>query len=56
MSRDYSREFDEDMEIDLVDLPKPSEIKDILDQYVIGQEQAKKLWLSLFIIIIKELT
>lgn len=35
-------EFDEDMEIDLVDLPKPSEIKDILDQYVIGQEQAKK--------------
>lgn len=35
-------EFDENMEIDLVDLPKPSEIKNILDQYVIGQEQAKK--------------
>ncbi len=35
-------EFDENMEIDLVDLPKPSEIKYILDQYVIGQERAKK--------------
>ncbi len=35
-------EFDENMEIDLVDLPKPNEIKDILDQYVIGQERAKK--------------
>ena len=35
-------EFDENMEIDLIDLPKPNEIKDILDQYVIGQERAKK--------------
>lgn len=35
-------EFDENIEIDLMDLPKPNEIKDILDQYVIGQEQAKK--------------
>ena len=35
-------EFDENMEIDLVDLPKPNEIKYILDQYVIGQERAKK--------------
>ncbi len=35
-------EFDGDTEVDLVDLPKPNEIKDILDQYVIGQEKAKK--------------
>src|SRR5690554_4922470 len=35
-------EFDENIEIDLVDLPKPDEIKYILDQYVIGQERAKK--------------
>ncbi|MGI9357682.1 MAG: ClpX C4-type zinc finger protein, partial [Rhizobiaceae bacterium] len=25
------------------ELPKPHEIKDLLDQYVIGQEQAKKI-------------
>ncbi len=30
------------METEINDLPKPSEIKAILDQYVIGQEQAKK--------------
>ncbi len=35
-------EFDESIDLDLMDLPKPSEIKDILDQYVIGQEKAKK--------------
>ena len=35
-------EFDENIDVDLMDLPKPNEIKDILDQYVIGQEQAKK--------------
>ena len=28
--------------LDLKDIPKPMEIRDILDQYVIGQEQAKK--------------
>lgn len=27
------------------ELPKPKEIKNILDEYVIGQEEAKKLWL-----------
>lgn len=26
-------------------LPKPTEIKEFLDQYVIGQEYAKKSWL-----------
>ena len=25
-------------------LPKPKEIKDYLDQYVIGQDEAKRLW------------
>ncbi|MCL6631591.1 MAG: ATP-dependent protease ATP-binding subunit ClpX [Alicyclobacillus herbarius] len=32
----------EDEEFELKDIPKPTEIKDILDQYVIGQESAKK--------------
>ncbi|KJS18117.1 MAG: ATP-dependent protease [Peptococcaceae bacterium BRH_c4b] len=35
-------ELNEDLGLDLGDIPKPKEIKDILDQYVIGQEEAKK--------------
>jgi len=35
-------ELNEDIGLDLGDVPKPKEIKDILDQYVIGQEGAKK--------------
>ena len=35
-------ELNEDIGLDLGDVPKPKEIKDILDQYVIGQENAKK--------------
>ncbi|MCL2337168.1 MAG: ATP-dependent protease ATP-binding subunit ClpX [Firmicutes bacterium] len=35
-------ELSEDIGLDLGDIPKPKEIKDILDQYVIGQENAKK--------------
>lgn len=35
-------ELKDHMDIQLNDLPKPSEIKGILDQYVIGQEKAKK--------------
>ncbi len=35
-------ELNEDLDLDLVSLPKPREIKDILDQYVIGQDGAKK--------------
>jgi ATP-dependent Clp protease ATP-binding subunit ClpX len=35
-------EFNEDAEVELGNIPKPREIKDILDQYVIGQDHAKK--------------
>lgn len=35
-------ELSEDLGLELGDIPKPKEIKEILDQYVIGQEDAKK--------------
>ncbi|MCG7410177.1 ATP-dependent protease ATP-binding subunit ClpX [Paenibacillus sp. ACRRX] len=35
-------ELGHEEEVDLKDIPKPKEIRSILDQYVIGQEQAKK--------------
>ncbi|MFW6281635.1 MAG: ATP-dependent Clp protease ATP-binding subunit ClpX [bacterium] len=35
-------ELNEDIEFDVQNVPKPREIKKILDQYVIGQERAKK--------------
>lgn len=35
-------ELSEDIGLEMGDLPKPKEIKGILDQYVIGQETAKK--------------
>jgi ATP-dependent Clp protease ATP-binding subunit ClpX len=35
-------EFNESSELNLEDIPKPLEIKEILDQYVIGQEDAKR--------------
>lgn len=35
-------EFSENTELNLEDIPKPKEIKDILDQYVIGQDNAKR--------------
>lgn len=35
-------EFEENVELDTTSLPKPNEIKSYLDQYVIGQERAKK--------------
>jgi len=35
-------ELGHDEDIDLKDIPKPKDIRNILDQYVIGQEQAKK--------------
>jgi len=37
-----SDEFEEDIQVDVSSLPKPSEIKEHLDQYVIGQKEAKK--------------
>lgn len=36
-------ELNEEVNLDLVNNPKPREIKEILDQYVIGQEEAKKI-------------
>lgn len=36
------------------DIPTPAEIKQILDEYVIGQDDAKKHYLLQYIIIIKE--
>ncbi len=38
-----AEELDEEAEHDLQDVPKPREIKAFLDQYVIGQERAKKM-------------
>ncbi|WP_097028195.1 ATP-dependent Clp protease ATP-binding subunit ClpX [Clostridium peptidivorans] len=35
-------EFEEDVNVEMGALPKPMEIKTYLDQYVIGQDQAKK--------------
>ncbi|MCX7780455.1 MAG: ATP-dependent Clp protease ATP-binding subunit ClpX [Negativicutes bacterium] len=35
-------ELNEDLDVELRDIPKPKEIASILDQYVIGQEEAKK--------------
>lgn len=35
-------ELNEEVGFELGDIPKPKEIKEILDQYVIGQEKAKK--------------
>lgn len=35
-------EFDEEIDIDLQDVPKPMQIREFLDQYVIGQDTAKK--------------
>lgn len=35
-------EFEENIDVEIGELPKPREIKDFLDQYVIGQEKAKK--------------
>jgi ATP-dependent Clp protease ATP-binding subunit ClpX len=36
-------ELNEEMDFDLKDVPKPREIKSVLDQYVIGQEKAKRI-------------
>ena len=35
-------EFSGEHEVELQDIPKPKEIAEILDQYVIGQQEAKK--------------
>jgi ATP-dependent Clp protease ATP-binding subunit ClpX len=35
-------ELNDDIEFELKDIPKPAEIRSILDQYVVGQDRAKK--------------
>ena len=35
-------EFSDEVEVELKDVPKPKDIRKILDQYVIGQDEAKK--------------
>lgn len=35
-------ELNDDVEFELKDIPKPQEIRSILDQYVVGQDRAKK--------------
>jgi len=35
-------ELNEDLSLEMGDIPKPKEIKEFLDQYVIGQKEAKK--------------
>ena len=37
-----TEELEVDQDLDLTDLPKPEQIKEFLDQYVIGQQDAKK--------------
>ncbi|HHY97888.1 MAG TPA: ATP-dependent Clp protease ATP-binding subunit ClpX, partial [Firmicutes bacterium] len=37
-----AEELGEEVDVELGNIPKPKEIKDILDQYVIGQEEAKR--------------
>ena len=36
-------EFSDDVEVELKDVPKPKDIRAILDQYVIGQDEAKRV-------------
>jgi ATP-dependent Clp protease ATP-binding subunit ClpX len=36
-------ELGDDLEVELKNIPKPHEIKEILDQYVVGQERAKRI-------------
>jgi len=36
-------EFEDASELELKDIPKPKEIKEVLDQYVVGQDEAKKI-------------
>ncbi|QZY54025.1 ATP-dependent protease ATP-binding subunit ClpX [Crassaminicella profunda] len=35
-------EFDENIDIEMTDLPKPQEIRKVLEDYVVGQDKAKK--------------
>ena len=51
------KEFSEyDEEFYAGDFLKPKEIKEFLDEYVIGQESAKRHWQWQYIIIIREFT
>ncbi len=49
-------EIEDTIDEDTTSLPKPKEMMEILNDYVIGQEKAKKLYQLRFIIIIREYT
>ena len=52
-----NNKLDKEKELEKIDfksLPKPMEMKSMLDDYVIGHDETKKYFLSLFTIIIKD--
>ncbi len=49
-------EIEDTIDEDTTSLPKPKEMMEILNDYVIGQEKLKKLYQLRFIIIIREYT
>ena len=43
LQRHHREEWEEERVGEIRSLPKPAEIKNVLDQYVVGQERAKKI-------------
>ena len=53
--KDIVTEYTPKSKFEKIELPTPSEIKAKLDEYIIGQDEAKRCYLLPFIIIIKDL-